>query len=123
MSKLLIPLLLLLSFDAGAAAEENQVIVEFVGFYNSESREYNPSPIGYSAMVDISQVFQESANTAATLGYKPVPYGEFQSSLVSLSDGQANSARIVFNTVLEEMNQILTKQREICQECSSLKFF
>jgi hypothetical protein len=111
---------LFLGVASSAYCQEN-VAVAFTGFYNSETPEFRPTYIDYSAMVSYNKVhkllegtFDEAVHVA--------PLGYVDNFLADVNSDESTHIREIFSVALNYANQYLRSRATDCEQCSELQF-
>ncbi len=92
----------------------------FVGFFNSEQREFSVSPIGYAG-IDYDVVSSALNKRSEELGHSLVPVGEIERAIVrGLTKNEIDS---VVHEMLSQTNQWLQSTDKSCQTCKDFMGF
>lgn len=104
------------------SSDQRNLLSSHTGFYNSETPEFKPSKIGYSAVVNFKEATNKTSDYAQTLNYKVWASSMLERNFKSLPSEEVEKIESTLNTLLATMNQNLITGSDSCTECANLKF-
>ncbi|MCA9409087.1 MAG: hypothetical protein KC733_10385 [Candidatus Omnitrophica bacterium] len=114
MTKLFITILFIFLCVPLQAVENPVLIYSFLGFYNSESNEFNPEPIDYTAMVNYDEVYDVVSRSDKNDSYVVFELGRYENSIdLAFKDStsqQKEQLRILPLTGVYLLNEFLLNE-------------
>lgn len=110
------------SVDEPAIQGSPGVAISFTGFYNSETSDFSPERIGYSALVNYRHVFQSLSEGLSNQGYNVKELEAVEEMADQFTADDIKLVKKILNTVLSETNNYLRNGSDVCVDCSDLKF-
>jgi hypothetical protein len=109
---------------ASNASEQTspRIAISFVGFFNSETPEFNPARIGYGAMLNFTEAYTLLRERLVRRGYRVDDLGAVERSFDSIDDEQAAKLRETLRIMLNATNEILRDGDPTCSECAAMRF-
>ena len=98
-------------------ASSQHMAISFVGFFNSERRDFNPSIIGYAG-IDYEVAINAMKVRAEGIGYDVAPLGEVDAKVVAITPEDELTASV--DTMLAAINDWLQTTDESCARCKTL---
>lgn len=105
---------------AGFEAETPRAAISFVGFFNSETPEFNPETIGYGAMVNFVETHEALSKALEESGYQVAGYGEFEEGLEGLDEEEIKLLGPMIRGLLSRTNDFL-RGEENSSGCGDLR--
>jgi hypothetical protein len=99
-----------------------RIAISFIGFFNSETPEFNPARIGYGAMVNYGEAYTLLRERLKRRGYRVDDLGAVEQSFDSIDDEQAANLRDTLRITLEATNELLREGDRSCSGCAAMRF-
>ncbi len=105
---------------AGFETETPRAAISIIGFYNSETPEFNPGRIGYGAMVNFAEAHAALSKVLEEGGYQVIGYGEFEEGFEGLNEEEGKLLGPTVRGLLSRTNDFL-RGEENSPGCDDLR--